>query len=65
MVLGIELLRFPAMAPPWNAVRFLFWLERRRRLFPDPISAVGFKSSGRKSKIPVRSAKLLKSPWKV
>jgi hypothetical protein len=62
MVLGIELSRFPAIAPPQNAVGFLFWPERRCRLFPDPISVVRFKSSGRKSKIPVRLAKLLKSP---
>jgi hypothetical protein len=65
MVLEIELSRFSAMAPPWNIVGFLFWPERRRRLFPDPISAVCFKSSGRKSMIPVRPAKLLKSLWKV
>jgi hypothetical protein len=62
MVLEIELSRFPAMALPRNTVGFLFRPEHRRRLFPDPISAVRFKSSGRKSKIPVRPAKLLKSP---
>jgi hypothetical protein len=65
MVLGMELSRFSVMAPPQNTVGFLFRPERRRRLFPDPISAIRFKSSDRKSKIPVRPAKLLKSPWKV
>jgi hypothetical protein len=65
MVLGIELSHFLAMAPPWNAVGFLLWPEHRRRLFPDPISTIHFKSSGRKSKISVRPTKLLKSPWKV
>jgi hypothetical protein len=37
MVLGIELSRFPAMAPPWNVAGFLFRPERHRRLFPDSI----------------------------
>jgi hypothetical protein len=37
MVLGIELSRFPAMAPPRNAAGFLFRPEHRRRLFLDSI----------------------------
>jgi hypothetical protein len=37
MVLGIELSRFPAMAPLQNVVGFLFRPEHRRRLFPDSI----------------------------
>jgi hypothetical protein len=62
MVLGIELSHFPTMVPPWNTIGFLLRPERCRWLFPAPISTVRFKSSGRKSKIPVRLAKLLKSP---
>jgi hypothetical protein len=45
MVIEIELSRFSAVAPPWNAVGFLFRSERHRRMFPDPISVVRFKSS--------------------
>jgi hypothetical protein len=35
IVLGIEFLCSPAMAPPWNVAGFLFWPEHRRRLFLD------------------------------